>query len=123
VLGFHPHLLTGSSSCAGDGTVVASASLGANMTNWVNALPGQQQERRRPVLERGAQRRQHRLQPVELQPGVMVGTNVLRYLVTANNTYLTQAVGGIANKSLTHYGNFGGEPPSPAACCPHTALR
>jgi hypothetical protein len=36
---------------------------------------------------------------------------VLRYLVAANTTYLTQAV-GIANKALAYYGNFQGQPPS-----------
>ncbi len=43
--------------------------------------------------------------------GVMIGANVLRYLLTTNNTYLTQAV-GIAGKALNYYGNFTGQPPS-----------
>ena len=43
--------------------------------------------------------------------GVMIGANVLRYQLTANNSYLTQAV-AIANNALSQYGNFEGQPPS-----------
>jgi hypothetical protein len=43
--------------------------------------------------------------------GVMIGANVLRYLLTTNTIYLTQAV-SITEKSLGYYGAFEGQPPS-----------
>src|SRR5437588_6551025 len=43
--------------------------------------------------------------------GVMIGANVLRYSLTANSAYLSQAI-AIANKALSAYGNFQGQPPS-----------
>jgi len=43
--------------------------------------------------------------------GVMIGANVLRYQLTSNGTFLTQAV-AIANKALSTYRNFQSQPPS-----------
>src|SRR3982074_3328139 len=43
--------------------------------------------------------------------GVMIGANVLRYQLTTNNLYLSQAV-ATASKALSTYGNFQGQPPS-----------
>ena len=43
--------------------------------------------------------------------GVMIGANVLRYQLTANSTYLTQAA-ATATKAISSYANFQGQPPS-----------
>src|SRR3982074_155769 len=43
--------------------------------------------------------------------GVMIGADVLRYQLTNNSAYLSQAAAA-ANKALSTYGNFQGQPPS-----------
>jgi hypothetical protein len=112
-LGFHLHLLTGSSIYDGDGTVVASpTSLGANnLMNWANAY--MDSSKSGTGLYWNAIRSDGSIDTNlwSYNQGVMIGANVLRYLVTTNNTYLTQAV-GIASNALTYYGNFTGQPPS-----------
>ena len=112
-LGFHLHSLSGSSTYDGDGTVVASpGSLGAtNMMNWVNAYVDSSKSG--TGLYWNAVRIDGSIDTNlwSYNQGVMIGANVLRYQLTGNSTYLTQAV-GIANKGLRYYGNFRGQPPS-----------
>jgi len=115
-LGFHLHLLTGSSTYDGDGSVAASpASLGAtNMMNWVikyvvdssGAGAG---------LYYNVVRSDGSIDTNlwSYNQGVMIGANVLRYQLNtaANGSYLSNAV-AIASKALSYYGNFEGQPPS-----------
>jgi len=112
-LAFHLHLLTGSSIYDGDGTVVASpASLGAtNMMNWVNAYLDS--SRSGTGLYWNVVRRDGSIDTNvwSYNQGVMIGANVLRYLLTTDSAYLTQAV-SIASTALSYYGNFEGQPPS-----------
>src|SRR5262249_7658980 len=112
-LGFHLHLLTGSTSYDGDGTVSASpASLGAtNMMNWVNAYLDS--SRTGVGLFWNVVRVDGSIDTNlwSYNQGVMLGANVLRYEVSGNNTYLSQAI-AIANNALNTYGNFQGQPPS-----------
>src|SRR5438105_5789988 len=112
-LGFHLHLLTGSSTYDGDGTIVASpGSLGANnMMSWVNAYADSSKSG--TGLYWNAIRADGSVDTNlwTYNQRVMIGANVLRYQLTANNSYLTQAV-AIANNALSQYGNFEGQPPS-----------
>jgi glycosyl hydrolase family 76 len=112
-LGFHLHLLTGSSTYDGDGTVAASPqSLGAsNMMNWVNTYVDS--SRTGAGLFWNVVRVDGSIDTNlwSYNQGVMIGANVLRYQVSGTSTYLTEAV-AIANKALGFYGNFQGQPPS-----------
>ena len=115
-LGLHLHLLTGSSTFDGDGTVTASpASLGAtNMMNWVA----------RYVVDSSGSAAGLYFNVVRsdgsidtnlwsYNQGVMIGANVLRYQLNtgANGSYLNNAV-SLASKALSYYGNFESQPPS-----------
>ena len=115
-LGLHLHLLTGSSTFDGDGTVTASpASLGAtNMMNWVA----------RYVVDSSGSAAGLYFNVVRsdgsidtnlwsYNQGVTVGANVLRYQLNtgANGSYLNNAV-SLASKTLSYYGNFESQPPS-----------
>jgi hypothetical protein len=117
-LGFHLHLLTGNATCDGDGRVAASpASLGAtNMMNWVNMVWHNtylDSSKNGTGLYRNAV---HINGTVDTNlwsynQGVMIGANVLRYQLTNNGIYQTNAV-AIANKALSYYTYFEGQPPS-----------
>jgi len=112
-LGFHLHLLTGSSTYDGDGSVTAAPkSLGAtNMMNWVNAFLDS--SKTGAGLFWNVIRIDGSIDTNlwSYNQGVMIGANVLRYEVSGNNTYLNQAI-AIANNALSTYGNFQTQPPS-----------
>ena len=112
-LGFHLHLLTGSATYDGDGTVTAAPkALGAtNMMNWVNAFVDS--SKTGAGLFWNVVRIDGSIDTNlwSYNQGVMIGANVLRYQVSGNATYLNQAV-AIANNAFTAYGNFQGQPPS-----------
>lgn len=112
-LGYHLHRLTGSTSYDGDGTLSATpGSLGAsNMVNWVNAHVDSSGNA--SGLYWNVVRSDGSIDTNlwSYNQGVMIGTNVLRYQTTSNASYLNQAV-AIANKALSTYGNFQGQPPS-----------
>lgn len=112
-LGFHLHLLTGSETYDGDGTVVASpASLGAtNMLSWVNTYLDSSHGG--TGLYWNAVRADGSIDTNlwSYNQGVMIGANVLRYQLTTNSTYLTQAV-SLTEKVLGSYRTFEGQPPS-----------
>jgi hypothetical protein len=112
-LGFHLHLLTGSSTYDGDGTVVASpGSLGAtNMMNWVNAYLDSGKSGTGVYWNVVRSDGSVDTNLWSYNQGVMIGANILRYELTTNTTYLTQAA-GIANNALTYYGTFTSQPPS-----------
>jgi hypothetical protein len=105
--------LTGSGAYDGDGSIVASpTSLGAtNMMNWVNTY--MDSSGTGTGLYWNAVRVDGSVDTNlwTYCQGVMIGANVLRYQLTGNSTYLTNAV-GICNKALSYYGNFEGQPPS-----------
>jgi glycosyl hydrolase family 76 len=112
-LGSHLHLLTGSSGYDGDGSVSASPqSLGAtNMMNWVNTYLDS--SRTGGGLFWNVVRIDGSIDTNlwSYNQGCMIGTNVLRHQISGNARYLNQAV-AITNNSLSHYGNFQGQPPS-----------
>jgi hypothetical protein len=112
-LGFHLHLLTGSSAYDGDGSVVAApASLGAtNMMNWVNMHADSSGTG--SGLFWNAVRIDGTIDTNlwSYNQGVMVGANLLRYLASSTTVYLNQA-SSIATKALSYYSNFTGQPPS-----------
>ena len=112
-VGYHLHQLTGSAGYDGDGSVSASpGSLGAaNMVNWTNAhvdVSGTGSGLYWNVVRIDGSIDTNLW---SYNQGVMIGANVLRYSLTANSAYLSQAI-AIANKALSAYGNFQGQPPS-----------
>jgi hypothetical protein len=112
-LGYHLHVLTGSATYDGDGTVSASpASLGAsNMLNWAAAYVDS--TRSGSGLYWNAVRSDGSIDTNlwSYNQGVMIGAHVLHYQLTANSAYLTQAT-ATASKALSAYGDFQGQPPS-----------
>jgi hypothetical protein len=112
-LGYHLHVLTGSATYDGDGSVSASpASLGAsNMLNWAAAYVDSTKSG--SGLYWNVVRNDGSIDTNlwSYNQGVMIGANVLRYQLTANSVYLTQAA-ATASKALSAYGNFQGQPPS-----------
>lgn len=111
-LGFHLHLLTGSSDYDGDGMVAARpASLGAtNMLNWVNAHLDSSRDG--TGLFWNAVRRDGSVDTNiwSYVQGTMIGANVLRFQVTADASHLERAV-GIARKTLAYHDGFTGQTP------------
>jgi glycosyl hydrolase family 76 len=110
-LGFHLHLLTGMSNYDGDGTVAARPkSLGAtNMMNWVSKYL--QSSTVTGLYNNSLNDRGIDTNVWSYNQGVMLGANLLRYELTNSSTYLNNAV-AIADKALSYYGNFEGQPPS-----------
>ena len=112
-LGYHLHVLTGSAAYDGDGTLSASpASLGAsNMLSWAAAYADSTSSG--SGLYWNAVRSDGSIDTNlwSYNQGVLIGANVLRYQLTANSIYLTQAA-ATASKALSSYGNFQGQPPS-----------
>jgi hypothetical protein len=112
-LGYHLHLLTGSAAYDGDGTVSSSPpSLGAsNMVNWVQSHVDSTQSG--SGLYWNVVRSDGSIDTNlwSYNQGVMIGANVLQYQLTNNSAYLSQAI-ATANKALSTYGNFQGQPPS-----------
>ncbi len=110
-LGFHLHLLTGSSSYDGDGTVAARPkSLGAsNMMNWIDKYL--QSSTVAGLYNNSLNNRGIDTNLWSYNQGVMIGANVLRYELTRGSPYVNAAV-TIASKALSYYGNFEGQPPS-----------
>ena len=115
-LGLHLHLLTGSTTFDGDGTVAASPmSLGAtNMMNWVTRY-GTDPSGAAAGLYFNVVRSDGSIDTNlwSYNQGVMIGANVLRYQLNtgANGSYLNNAA-GLASKALSYYGNFQSQPPS-----------
>jgi hypothetical protein len=112
-LGYHLHLLTGSAAYDGDGSVSASPpSLGAsNMVNWVQRYVDSTQSG--SGLYWNVVRSDGSIDTNlwSYNQGVMIGADVLRYQLTNNSVYLSQAAAA-ANKALSTFGNFQGQPPS-----------
>jgi Glycosyl hydrolase family 76 len=112
-LGYHLHLLTGTATYDGDGTVSASpAALGAsNMVNWVAANVDSTNSG--SGLYWNVVRRDGSIDTNlwSYNQGVMIGANVLRFQLTGTSVYLSQAA-ATASKALSTYGNFQGQPPS-----------
>jgi Glycosyl hydrolase family 76 len=112
-LGLHLLLLTGDDSFCGDGSIGARpASPGAaNMMNWVNAHLDSSRRGYGPFWN--VVRRDGSIDTNlwSYNQGVMIGACVLRYQVSGAIEYLEQAR-AIARRTLEHYGDFTGQPPS-----------
>jgi len=112
-VGFHLHELTGSSAYDGDGQVVAQPrSTGAlNMVNWVGKYLDSSRTGSGPFLNVVRRDGSIDTNVWSYNQGVMIGANVLRYQLTNDSAYLSQAT-ATANKALSTFGNFQGQPPS-----------